>query len=304
MLEKKIFISCGVRTPIGSFQGSLKSLTAVQLASETIKQVIIKNNIPNNLIDSVILGNVVTSGIGQAPAKQASIFAGLSNSVPCSTVNKVCGSGLYSVILGINEVLIGTSKVVISGGMESMSNIPYLLKNIRENLKFGNKTIIDGMLHDGLIDPYTNKHMGEFGEMCAKKWNISREEQDIFSEISYNNALSAQKQALFKNEIIPLNIKHKKNTIVIYDDEEPIKFSPNKIKQLKPAFAQEGSVTAFNSSKLSDGAASLIVSDENFHKSMNITQYFEVIDTNIFSHSPECFTTAPTQSIKNLLKKK
>jgi acetyl-CoA C-acetyltransferase len=303
MLVKKSFISCGLRTPIGSFQGSLKSLSAPQLASEVIKQIISKHDVDNSTINSIILGSVVTSGIGQAPAKQASLLSGLGNHIPCSTVNKVCGSGLYSVILGMNEVNLGLINTSIVGGMESMSNIPYLLNNVRSGLKFGNNKIIDGMLHDGLIDPYSKKHMGEFGELCANKWNIKRKKQDEFSKESYLNALMAQKEGFFINEIVPLHIKTNKGIISIYDDEEPKKFQENKISKLKPAFSENGSVTAFNASKLSDGAAALIVSDENFCKNMNLKNYFEIIDIDIFSHAPEWFTTAPTQSIRRILKK-
>jgi len=303
MLHKKTFVSCGLRTPIGSFQGSLKNLSATQLASETIKQIIKQHNIEKNIIDTVILGAVVTSGMGQAPAKQASLFAGLDNSIPCSTVNKVCGSGLYSVLLGMNEIQLNRSKVVITGGMESMSNIPYLLNNIRSGLKFGNTLMVDGMLNDGLLDPYSNKHMGEFGELCANKWNISREKQDLFSEQSYKNALFAQEKDLFTNEIVPLYIKNRKKTSFVNTDEEPKKFNLDKITTLKPAFAKHGSVTAFNASKLSDGAASLIVSDKDFCLNMNMKPYFEIISTDIFSHAPEWFTTAPTQSIRRIIKK-
>jgi acetyl-CoA C-acetyltransferase len=183
--------------------------------------------------------------------------------------------------LGINEIRLSQAKVVIAGGMESMSNIPYLLKDIRAGLKFGNSTIIDGMLYDGLIDPYTNKHMGEFGELCANKWNITRDKQDLFSEQSYINALSAQEKNFFKNEICPLHIKTRKKTLSIYDDEEPKKFNKDKISILKPAFMKEGSITAFNASKLSDGAASLIVSDKHFCQ--NIKSPFFVFDVCVYN---------------------
>jgi acetyl-CoA C-acetyltransferase len=302
MPEKKAFISCGLRTPIGSFQGSLKNLSAPQLASEVIKQIILKHDIEKNTIDSVILGSVVTSGLGQSPAKQASLLSGLGDNIPCSTVNKVCGSGLYSVLLGVNDIKLGQANAIVAGGMESMSNIPYLLRNIRSGLRFGDNTIIDGMLHDGLIDPYSGKHMGEFGELCANKWKISREKQDLFSKESYLNALLAQEKGLFQNEISPLHIENRKKTISIYNDEEPKKFNADKIAKLKPAFAKEGSVTAFNASKLSDGAAALIVSNEQFLKDKNLGSYFEVIGLDTFSHAPEWFTTAPTQSIKRVLK--
>jgi len=301
MLQKKAFISCGVRTPIGSFQGVLKNLSATQLASETIKYIVKENDVDTNMIDFVILGAVVTSGIGQSPAKQASLLAGLNNSVPCSTVNKVCGSGLYSVLLGMNEIHLSNAKLVIAGGMESMSNIPYLLKNIREGLKFGNNKIIDGMLHDGLIDPYSGKHMGEFGELCAKKWGISREKQDLFSKQSYENALKAQEEKLFQKETVQLYIKNRKKIDIVSKDEEPTKFNFDKATKLRGAFAKDGTVTAFNASKLSDGAASLIVSDESFCKRTKNTPYFEIIGVDVFSHEPEWFTTAPTQSIRRLL---
>lgn len=302
MSQKKVFISCGLRTPIGSFQGSLKSLLAPQLAAESIKEMLNRNNIETKIIESVIFGIVITSGVGQSPSKQAAIFSGLENTIPCSTVNKVCGSGLYSVLLGMNEVLLNRSKVIIAGGMESMSNIPYLLKNIRSGVKFGNTMIIDGMLYDGLIDPYSNKHMGSFGDLCADKWNISREKQDDYAEQSYKNALSAQEQGMFKNEIISLGIKTKKNKIFVNSDEEPQNFNKKKIPLLKPAFHPKGTITPFNASKLSDGAATVIVSDKNFCLNMKIKPYFEIIGFDIFSHAPEWFTTAPLHSMIRLLK--
>lgn len=303
MLIKKTFISCGLRTPIGSFQGMLKNLTAVQLAAENIKQMMQKYDISKESIDSVIIGSVITSGLGQSPTKQASLLSGLSNSITCSTVNKVCGSGLYSVLLSINEIRLNQATTVIAGGMESMSNIPYLLTNMRQGIKFGDASIIDGMLYDGLIDPYSHNHMGVLGDLCSKQWNISRKKQDEFSEQSYKNALFAQENKILNRELSTLSIKSKKNTLTIDRDEEPSNFNQSKISKLKPAFSKDGFVTAFNASKLSDGAASVIVSDENFFSSKDTLPKFEVIGTDIFSHAPEWFTTAPTSSIKRLLKK-
>ncbi len=295
----EIFICDALRTPIGSFLGSLSSIPAPKLAAELIKKIIEKNQLDPKLINEVIIGNVLSAGIGQAPARQAAIFGGLPVSVECMTINKVCGSGLKAVMLAEQAIKCNDAEIILAGGMESMSNAPFLLKNIREGIKFGNQTLLDSMLYDGLIDVYSNLHMGNCSEQVAKEKNITREEQDAFAIESYKRALSAQEKGLFDEEILPIQIKD----TFIKEDEEPKKVKFDKIPSLKPIFEKEGTITAANASKLNDGAAITLVASSEAVKKFNLKPLVRIVSQAAYAMEPIKFALAPIGAIKKSLNK-
>ncbi len=296
-------IVAALRTPIGSYMGALSSIKAPQLGAVVIKELISRTGINPEEISEVIMGCVLPAGLGQAPARQASIYAGLPDSVPCMTINKVCGSGLKAVMLADQAIKAGDADVVIAGGFESMSNVPYYLDKARAGYRMGNGTLIDGMIHDGLWDVYNNFHMGSAAEMCSKELNISREEQDTFAEQSYTRALKAINEGLFKDEIVPVEIKDRKGTTIIAEDEEPGKVNIEKGKTLKGAFEKDGTVTAFNSSSLNDGAAAVLVMSSEKAASLGLKPLAKIIAQGSFAQKPEWFTTSPAYAIKNVLAK-
>jgi len=300
---KEVVIVSAVRTPIGSFQGSLSSLTAPQLGAIVIKEAVKRAGIKSEDVSEVIMGNVLPAGEGQAPARQAAIYAGLPNSTPCMTINKVCGSGLKAVMLASQAIIAGDADIVVAGGMESMSNVPYYLTKARTGYRMGNGTIIDGMVHDGLWDCYNNYHMGNAGELCSRELNIPRKEQDDFSVESYKRALNAIEKGLFKDEIIPVEIKDRKGVTVISDDEEPKKTNFEKGLTLKPAFEKDGTITAFNASKINDGASALVVMSSEKAKELGLKPLAKIIAQTSFAQAPEWFTTAPAYAIKNVVAK-
>lgn len=300
---KEVVIVSAVRTPIGSFQGSLSSLSAPQLGAIVIKEAVKRAGIKPEDVSEVIMGNVLPAGEGQAPARQSAIYAGLPNSTPCMTINKVCGSGLKAVMLAAQAIIAGDADVVVAGGMESMSNVPYYLTKARTGYRMGNGTIIDGMVHDGLWDCYNNYHMGNAGELCSRELNIPRKEQDDFSVESYKRALNAIEKGLFKDEIVPVEIKDRKGVSVISDDEEPKKTNFEKGLALKPAFEKEGTITAFNASKINDGASALVVMSAEKAKELGIKPLAKIIAQTSFAQEPEWFTTAPAYAIKNVVAK-
>jgi acetyl-CoA C-acetyltransferase len=300
---KEVVIAAAVRTPVGSYLGSLSSLKGPELGAIVIKEAIKRANIKPEDISEVIMGCVLPAGMGQAPARQASIYAGLPDSVPCLTINKVCGSGLKAVMLAEQAIKCGDAEIVIAGGFESMSNVPYYLDKARTGYRMGNGTVIDGMVHDGLWDVYNNYHMGSAAEMCAKELNITREEQDNFAEQSYKKALYATDNGLFKDEIVPVEIKDRKGTIVVTEDEDIKKVNFEKGKTLKGAFQKDGTVTAFNSSNLNDGAAALVLMSADKAKELGITPLAKIVAQGSFAQKPEWFTTSPAYAIKNVLKK-
>lgn len=300
---KEVVIVSAVRTPIGSFQGSLSSLSAPKLGAIVIKESVKRAGIKPEDVSEVIMGNVLPAGEGQAPARQAAIYAGLPNSTPCMTINKVCGSGLKAVMLAAQAIIAGDADVVVAGGMESMSNVPYYLTKARTGYRMGNGTIIDGMVHDGLWDCYNNYHMGNAGELCSRELNIPRKEQDDFSVESYKRALNAIEKGLFKDEIVPVEIKDRKGVTVISDDEEPKKTNFEKGLALKPAFEKEGTITAFNASKINDGASALVVMSAEKAKELGIKPLAKIIAQTSFAQEPEWFTTAPAYAIKNVVAK-
>jgi acetyl-CoA C-acetyltransferase len=300
---KDVVIVSAVRTPIGSFQGSLSTLSAPQLGAIVIKEAVKRAGIKNEEVSEVIMGCVLPAGIGQAPARQAAIYAGLPESVPCLTINKVCGSGLKSVMLAAQAIQCGDAEIVVAGGMESMSNVPYYLDKARAGYRMGNGVLIDGMIKDGLWDVYNNFHMGNAAELCSREMNISRKEQDDFATESYKRTLTAIENGLFKEEIVEVKIKTKKGDIVIAQDEEPSKVNFEKGLQLKPAFVQNGTVTAFNASKINDGAAALVLMSKEKADELGLKPLAKIISQISFAQKPEWFTTAPAYAIINILKK-
>jgi acetyl-CoA C-acetyltransferase len=300
---KKVVITSAKRTPIGSFGGSLASLTAGQLGSIAIKGVLEDAKISAELIDEVIMGNVLTAGIGQAPARQAALFAGLPEKTECMTINKVCGSGLKAVMLAAQAIQTSNAEIVIAGGQESMSNTPYILDKARNGYRLGNGEVIDSMVKDGLWDVYNNIHMGNCAEACAKDFQFTREELDDFTINSYKKALEAQKNGRFKDEIIDVKVKAGREEVVVNTDEEPGKVKFDKIPSLKPVFDKNGVVTAANASSINDGAAALLIMSEEKAKELGLKPLVEIIAQSSAAKAPMQFTTAPADAINKVLKK-
>jgi len=296
-------IISAVRTPIGSFMGSLSSLSAPKLGSFAIAEAVKKAGIKNEDVDEVIMGNVLSGGVGQAPARQASIYAGLPTSVPCMTINKVCGSGLKAVMLADQSIKLGDSKVVVAGGQESMSNAPYLLFKARTGYRMGNGQIVDSMIHDGLWDVYNNYHMGNAGELCADEYDIPRTEQDEFAIMSYRRSLEAQEKGWFKNELIPVTISSRKGDIIVDFDEEPTKVKFDKIPTLKTVFKKDGTVTAANASSINDGASALVVASEEQANALGVKPLVKIIAYATHAQDPAWFTTAPAEAMKKAAEK-
>lgn len=301
-MEDVVIVS-QARTPIGSFLGSLSTLSSVELGAYAIKGCLDRVNVKSSSIDQLIMGQVLQGGVGQAPARQASLNAGLLPNVPCTTVNKVCGSGLKAVMMAADSVKLGDSGMVVAGGMESMSNAPYLLKNARLGFRLGDSLAVDLMLNDGLVDPYKKNHMGNFGEQCAKKYELTREQQDNYAKESYEKAIKAQKQGLLSNEIVPLKFRVGRKEIVVLEDEEIQKYNPEKMPNLKPVFRDDGTITAANASKLNDGASALLVANAKKAQELNLKPITRIISYATYAHEPEWFTTAPVGAIKAVLKK-
>ncbi len=297
-----VFLVEALRTPFGSFGGTLSGIDAPHLAAHVIKALFKKTGLNGEDIDEVIIGNVVTSGEGQAPARQAAIYGGIPTSVPAMTINKVCGSGLKSMMLAVGSVKLGDADMVIAGGMENMSSVPYYLKKARFGYRMGDGSITDGMVYDGLWDPYDNIHMGLIAEQIAQKHNITREEQDEYAIRSYKLAQSAQ-DTIFKDEIVPLTIKQKKSEIVIDKDEDPFKVKFDKIANLRGAFDKNGTITAANSSTISDGAAIGILASENAVSNHNLQPLARIVAYSTYSTDPTLFPEAPVGAIKRVLKK-
>ncbi|PKL85737.1 MAG: acetyl-CoA C-acyltransferase [Ignavibacteriae bacterium HGW-Ignavibacteriae-1] len=296
-------ILSATRTPIGAFMGSLSQLTSPQLGAIVIKEAVNRAGISPEDVDEVIMGNVLAAGVGQAPARQASIYAGLPESVECMTINKVCGSGLKAVMLADQAIKCGDAKVVVAGGQESMSNAPYLLQNARTGYRMGNGELIDSMVNDGLWDVYNKFHMGIAGELCSTECDISRESQDDFAIQSYKRALDAQKTGRFANEIVNVVIPNKKGDITVSEDEEPSKVRFEKVPELKAVFKKDGAITAANASSIDDGAAALVVTSDEWAESKGLKPLAKVIAHCSHAQKPEWFTTAPTAVIKKILDK-
>lgn len=301
---KEAVIVSACRTPIGAFNGVLSSVSATKLGTIVIKEVINRIKLPVDQIDEVIMGCVLPAALGQAPARQAALGAGLPANVECMTINKVCGSGLKSVMLAAQAIMLGDADVVIAGGMENMSQAPYYLEKARQGYRMGHGKVVDGMIKDGLWDVYNDFHMGNAAEICAKEKNISREDQDEFATLSYKRAQEAQKNGWFDDEIIPVEIPQRKGEpIVINQDEEPAKVNFEKMLKLRPAFMKEGTVTAANASKINDSAAALVVMSAEKAKELNVTPLAKIVAQSSFAQAPEWFTTSPVFAIKKVLEK-
>ncbi len=301
---KEVYIIDAVRTPIGSFMGSLSSIPATKLGSIVIKGLIDRNKLPNDSVDEVIMGNVIQAGEGQAPARQATLGAGLDRSVQCMTINKVCGSGLKSVMLGAQAIMLGDAEVVIAGGMENMSQIPFYVKNVRAGYKMGDQKMVDGMLDDGLMDAYDNTHMGNFAELCASEYNITREAQDDFAIESYKRALKAMEEKKFESEIIPVEVPGKKGSVtVVSNDEEPSNVNFEKLKSLRSVFQKDATVTAANASSINDGASAVLLMTKEKADSLGLKPIAKIIEQASAAKDPKWFTTAPIDSINKVLSK-
>ena len=303
-MQGRSVIVSAVRTPIGAFQGYLSSLSASDLASICIKDILDQTGIQTDQINEVILGNVLSAGQGQAPARQATLKSGCPDSVEALTINKMCGSGLKAVMLADQAIRCGDADLILAGGMESMSNAPYLLNDARAGKKLGHSKVIDSMIHDGLWDAYNDKHMGNCAEMLAKDRNYSREAQDEYAIESYNRAQQATSDGIFQTEIVPVVIPQRKGEpLVIDEDEEPAKARFEKIPALKPAFDKDGTITAANASKLNDGAAALLITSEENAKHLGLDILASITGQASASHQPEWFTTAPGKAISKVLLK-
>lgn len=300
---KKVVITHAKRTPVGSFNGSLSSLSATQLGSIAIKAILDESKIDSNLVDEVIMGNILSAGLGQAPARQAAIYAGLPNKTECLTINKMCGSGLKAIMLAHQAIQAGDADIIIAGGLESMSNAPYLLKNARNGYRMGHGEIYDSMIMDGLWDVYNNIHMGSCAEACAKDMNFTRKELDDYAIMSYQRAQAAQKEGKFSDEIIPVTIKSRSGDLIVSKDDEPEKVNFEKIPTLKPPFDKNGVVTAANASKINDGAAAVLIMSEEKAKELGIKPIVEIVAQSSAAKAPIEFTTAPADAIKKVLAK-
>lgn len=299
---KKVVIVSAMRTPIGSFLGLLSNIEAPKLASIALKHAMNKINLDPKLIEEVFIGNVFSSGLGQAPARQAAIYSGIPNSVPCTTINKVCASGAKSVIIGVQSILSGDNDIVGVGGMENMSQVPFYLKKSRNRKKLGDQILIDGILLDGLTDVYHKKHMGVCVEECMHRYKISKKEQDEYAIKSYKYAKNAWSNGKFLEEVIPIYIDEKKS-IILAEDEEYKNFNSKKFFSLPTIFKKNGTITAGNSSTLADGASALILMSEKKAKDLLIKPLAKIISYADFAHEPLLFATAPSQTMLLALKK-
>jgi acetyl-CoA C-acetyltransferase len=304
MSTEPLYIIDGARTPIGSFLGSLSSVSAPDLGATAIKAALERSKIAPEHVQEVYMGCVLTAGIGQAPARQALIKAGIPTSTGATTVSKVCGSGMKAVMLGRNDILVGDAEIVVAGGMESMSQTPYLAKGIREGAKMGHQQLIDAMIYDGLWDPYGDMHMGNCAERCVEKYTFTREDQDNYATTSYKRALESIANGSFKEEIAPVEVPQRRgDALVIAEDEEPKKANLDKLAQLKPAFEKTGTITAGNASSINDGATALVLASEKAVKSQGLKPMARIVATATHSQDPLWFTTAPIGAVQKALAK-
>ncbi len=299
-----VVVLAGARTPIGAFMGSLSSLTGPQLGAVAIREAVRRSGLSADQVDEVIMGSVLTGGVGQAPARQASKGAGLPDKVPALTVNKVCGSGMKAAMLAAQSIKLGDSNIVVAGGMESMSMAPYLLDKARTGYRMGNGTLIDSMIHDGLWDPYNNCHMGVCGDATAAEFNFTREQLDEFAGESYRRAMAGQADGKFKDEIVGVEIPQRKgDPVVIANDEEPGKGDPSKFAALRPAFGKEGVTTAANASSLNDGACAMVITSGSVAAKSGVQPLGRIVAYAGHAQEPQWFTTAPAFAIEKLLAK-
>jgi acetyl-CoA C-acetyltransferase len=303
-MNKEVYIVAAVRTPIGSFGGSLSSISATALGGIAIKGALEKAGISKDSIDEVIMGSVIQAGLGQAPARQAAKAAGLPDKVICTTINKVCASGMKSIAIAAQNIILGDADIIIAGGMESMSNVPFYNTSQRWGNKYGDVIMQDGLAKDGLVDVYDKVAMGNFADACALKYNVSREAQDAFAVDSYKKAQMAMDNGWFKDEIIPVEIPQKKGaTLIIDKDEEPLKVNFDKLAQLNPAFSKEGTVTAANASTMNDGAAALVLMSVTKAKELGIKPIAIIKGFADAEQDPKWFTTSPSLALPKALAK-
>ncbi len=302
-MSKTVYILSAVRTPMGSFLGGLSSISATKLGSIAIKAAVERSGVSVDHIDEVFMGNVLQAGVGQAPARQAALGAGLGQNVPCTTVNKVCASGMKSIMLGAQSILAGDNHVVVVGGMESMSQTPHYVSG-RNGTKFGNITMLDGITKDGLLDVYSNVPMGNCAELCAKEHNITREDQDAFAIESYRRAAAAWDAGKFTDEIVPVPVPQRKgDPVMMSKDEEFTNVFLDKIPTLRPAFDKEGTITAANASTINDGASALVLASEEMVQKLGLKPLAKIVSYADAAQAPEWFTTAPSIAIPKALDK-
>ncbi len=303
-MKDDVFIVSAVRTPIGAFQGSISSVGAPQLGAIVVKEAMSRAGLSSEHIDEVIMGCVLPAGLGQAPARQAALLAGLPNTVECLTINKMCGSGLKAIMLANQAIRSEDADAIIAGGMENMSRAPYLLSNARDGYRLGHAQVIDSLIKDGLWDVYNDIHMGNCAELCAKEFRFTREQQDNFAERSYKRAQWAQAEGLFYDEIVAVEVPQRKgDPVVVEKDDEPGRVQFDKMRKLHPAFDKEGTVTAANASKINDGAAACVVMSGDKASQLDIRPMARIIAQASGAHAPEWFTTAPLIAMRKVLTK-
>ena len=298
-----VFIVSMARTPIGALSGVLANVNVIELGKIAVQAAMQRAGINGDQIDEVYLGNVLQANVGQAPAQQVSISAGINTKTPCTTVNKVCASGMKAIMLGAQSIQLGDNDVVVVGGMESMSNAPHYLPTGRTGIRYGNGEILDAIVRDGLQDPYKKYMMGNAGEVCAKHYSFSREDHDAYAISSYKRAQEAYANGYFKDEIVPVVIASKKGDVTISEDEEYKKFDEAKVSALKPAFEKEGTITAINASKINDGASAMVLMSGKKVKELGVTPLAKIISFADASQDPEWFTTTPSKAIPKALHK-
>lgn len=300
----EVYIIAAVRTPLGSFGGSLKSLSATQLGAVAIKGALAKAGVQPAQVQDVLMGCVLQANLGQAPARQAAKFAGLPNEVNCTTVNKVCASGMKAIAQAAQSILLGDADIVVAGGMESMSNVPFYTDSLRWGNKYGNTTLVDGLAKDGLTDVYDGKAMGNAAELCAKECGVSREEQDAFAIESYKRSQAAWEKGLFANEVVPVEIPQRKGDPVVFaKDEEPYNVKFEKIPTLSPAFQKDGTVTAANASTMNDGAAALVLMSKEKAGELGLKPIAKILSYADAEQAPEWFTTTPSLAVPKAVSK-
>jgi acetyl-CoA C-acetyltransferase len=303
-MSKNVVIVSYARTPLGSFKGALSTVSAPNLGATAIKGALEKCNLDGSHVDEVIMGCVLPAGLGQAPARQSAIYAGIPNDVETLTINKMCGSGLKAIMQGQQSILAGDADVVVAGGMENMSQSPHYLMGSRDGIRLGHGKLIDGMIHDGLWDVYNDQHMGNCAEICAKEYKFSREDQDDFAERSYTRSQDAIANGLFEDEIVPVEVPQRRGEpIIVSTDEEPNRVNFDKMRALRPAFEKDGSVTAGNASTINDGAAVVVLMSEDKAKELGLTPIARIVSQASAAHAPEWFTTAPVKAMNKAIEK-
>ncbi|HEX9619017.1 MAG TPA: thiolase family protein [Polyangiaceae bacterium] len=304
MSGSPVFVVSAARTPIGSFLGALAPLRAPELGSLVLRAALDRAGVAPALVDEVFVGQVLSAGAGQAPARQAALGAGVPNSVPCTTVNKVCGSGLQTVILGARTIAQGDAELVLAGGMESMSNVPYYLDRARQGYRMGDAKLVDGMIFDGLWDPYNDFHMGRAGELCAAEYQLTRNAQDAFAAESYRRARKANEDGSFAAELVPVQVPQRKGApVVVGRDEEPFRGDPERFAKLEPVFSADGTITAANASSINDGAAALLLASQSAVERHGLEPLAKIAGFAAAAQAPEWFTTAPVKATQALLEK-